>query len=96
MNNGTGRTAVGIYYNERFDSKENIMVRIGNDKASRNITTFKQSVMMTAMEIQPTCKVPLAFLKAITCGAVPWKMHFFMLIILFVINCCICKTVYVK
>ncbi|NLN30092.1 MAG: hypothetical protein GX158_02465, partial [Bacteroidales bacterium] len=37
--NGTGRTPVDIYYNERFDGKENIMVRIGSEKDKRNIKT---------------------------------------------------------
>ncbi len=33
---GTGRTPVDIYYSERFDGKENIMVRIGSDKDKQN------------------------------------------------------------
>ena len=33
---GSGRTPVDIYYNERFDGKENIMVRIGSEKDKRN------------------------------------------------------------
>ena len=40
---GTGRTEVDIYYNERFDGKENIMVRIGSDKDSRNIKTVENT-----------------------------------------------------